>query len=73
MKQLSILSFLIALWFSNISSAKNYKFANGHWLPDGYEASFIVLGSDPIANFEGPKIFNCALSKEILFYSKIFL
>ncbi|MCI0448090.1 hypothetical protein L0244_18020 [bacterium] len=31
MRQLSILSFLITLLFTNFSSAENYKFINGHW------------------------------------------
>ncbi|HEY7159774.1 MAG TPA: hypothetical protein VH815_00880, partial [Acidobacteriota bacterium] len=31
MKQLSILSFLIALTFFSIGSAETFKFVNGHW------------------------------------------
>jgi predicted amidohydrolase YtcJ len=31
MRQLSILPFLLALLFSDFSSAENYKFINGHW------------------------------------------
>src|SRR5262245_13765523 len=44
MKQLSILSLLIALAFLNIGSAENYKFVNGHWF-DGNKFQDRVLYS----------------------------